>query len=300
MPLRALPAVGLGLALAVACSVPDSATAQDKDALVKQAKAAAIANLKKANIDKPTVVETANYLVVGSLPEAKAKALGDALEKATVQARKALKFDDKEYPWKGKLTVYFMPDSAEFKALMRRAFQTSPEGAHSDLRADPPFLVDPAVTTAKGTDADLYFSTAARIAGEHMKGKGTGTQNVPDWFRDGFGRVTAMRAEGTSAKRYTAYRTQVRGAVAKGAKLDDVWTDAKSATSEVVSQSFAEYLTYGPGAAKLQMVLDALKPSENNQEPTIDQALEAAGLKEKDKGYASLEAAWKKWAATGK
>lgn len=302
MPARALPALllALGVALAVPLAEPSPARAQDKDknaALVKAAKAAAVANLKKANVDKPTVVETANYLVVGSLPEEKAKALGEALEKTTAAARKALKYDDKESPWKGKLTVYYMPDNAEFKALMRRAFQVSPEGAHADLRADPPFLVDPATAPGKATDADLYLNTAARVAGAHLQGLGTGTQNVPEWLRDGFGRVTAMRAEGTSGKRYTAYRAAARAAVAKGAKLDDVWAAEKSAASEALGQSFAEYLVYGPGAAKFPMVLDGLKPGENNQEPTIQQALEAAGLKDKEKGFAPLEAAWRKWAA---
>ncbi|AWM37491.1 hypothetical protein GobsT_45380 [Gemmata obscuriglobus] len=294
---RALFGLALCCALAVGLSTPHPADAQDKDAIVKGAKAVAVANLKKANIDKPTVVETANYLVAGALPPEKAKALGEALEKATAVARKALKFDDKEAPWKGKLTVYFMPDSAEYKALMRRAFQVAPEGIHSDLRADPPFLVDPAEAPAKTTDAELYFNTAARIAGEHLKGKGTGTQNVPDWLRDGFGRVTAMRAEGTTARRYTAYRTQARAAIAKGAKLDDVWGEAKSAANDVLGQSLAEYLTFGPGAAKFPMILSGLMPSENNDAPTFPQALEAAGLREKDKGFAPLEAAWRKWAA---
>ncbi|HEY1188418.1 MAG TPA: hypothetical protein VGE74_12270, partial [Gemmata sp.] len=266
-------------------------------ARVKQAKAAAIANLKKANIDKPTVVETPNYIVVGSLPEAKAKALGEVLEKSTVLARKALKFDDKESPWKGKLTVYFMPDSAEFKALMRRAFQVPPEGAHTDLRADPPILVDPAEVTGKATDADLYFNTAARVAGAHLQGKGTGTQNLPDWLRDGFGRVSAMRAEGANSKRYAVYKAQAKGALAKGGKLADVWDAGKSPAGEALGLSFADYLTYGPGAAKFPMILDALKPGENNQAPTIQQALEAAGLKDKDREFAPLEAAWKKWAA---
>lgn len=302
MPVRALPAllVALGAALAVTLTAPAPAPAQDKDkdaALVKAAKDAAVANLKKAGIDKPTVVETPGYLVAGSLSEEKAKALGEALEKTTAVARKALKFDDKEAPWKGKLTVYFMPDNAEFKALMRRAFQVPPEGAHSALRADPPFLVDPAEATGKATDADLYFSTAARVAGAHLQGKGTGTQNLPDWLRDGFGRVTAMRAEGASSKRYTAYKALARGAVAKGAKLDDVWGAEKSPAADALGQSFAEYLTYGPGAAKFPMILDGLKPGENNEAPTIQQALEAAGLKEKDKGFAMVEAAWRKWAA---
>jgi hypothetical protein len=294
MPPRALLAAAVALLVALA---PTAAQEKGKDAGAKEAKAAAVANLKKAGIDKPTVVETPNFLVAGSLPEEKAKALGEVLEKTYAAGRKGLKFDDKESAWKGKLTVYYLPDAAEYKALMRRAFQVTPEGAHFDVRAESPYLVDPAEAVGKGTDADLYFGTAARVAGAMLKGKGTGTQVVPDWLRDGFGKVTAMRAEGTSGKRYAAYKTQAKAVVPKG-KLPDVWADAKSREGELLGQSFAEYLTYGPGAAKFPMFLDALRPSDTNQEPTVTQALDAAGWKDKDQP--ALEAAWKKWVASGK
>lgn len=300
MPLR-VP-VALGLALCVALAAPDRTSAQDKEkdkALVKAARDTAVANLKKASIDKPTVVETDNFLVVGSLSEEKAKALGAVLEKTTALARKTLKYEDKEPSWKGKLTVYFLPDNAEFKALMRRAFQQPPEGVYADLRADPPVLVDPADAGAKATEADQFAATAARVAGEHLKAKGTGTQSVPDWLRDGFGRVTAMRAEGTAAKRYTAYRAQAKATLAnKGGKLADVWGESKTAGGDVLATSFAEYLAYGPGAGKFGIFLDGLKPSENITEPTVPQALDAAGWKDKD--LPALDAAWKKWVAAGK
>ena len=285
-------------ALAVSFATPDAAPAQDKDKeLVKQAREAAVANLKKANIDKPTAVETDGFLIVGSLPEEKAKALGEVLEKTTKLARKALKYDDKETAWKGKLTVYYLPDNAEFKALMRRAFQQPPEGVYANLRAEPPLLVDPADAPGKPSDADLYTNTAARIAGEHLKAKGTGAQNVPDWLRDGFGRATALRAEGTTSKRYLAYRAQARTAAGKVA-LKDVWGESKLPGGDALATAFAEYLAYGPGAVKFPMFLDGLKPTENVAEPTIPQGLDAAGWKEKD--LPMLEAAWKKWVAGGK
>ncbi len=307
MPLRVRSALTVALctALAAALASPGTAPAQDKDkdkALVAQAKTTAVANLKKANVDKPTVVETDNFLIVGSLSEEKAKALGAVLEKTTALARKTLKYEEKETSWKGKLTVYFVPDNGEFKALMRRAFQQPPEGVHADLRAEPPFIVDPADATGKPTDADLYANTAARVAGEHLKAKGTGAQNVPDWLRDGFGRATALRAEGTTSKRYQTYRTQARAALAgKGGTppaLKDVWGEAKTPGGDALATAFAEYLAYGPGAAKFPMFIDGLKPSENVAAPTVPQGLDAAGWKEKD--LPALEAAWKKWVAAGK
>ncbi len=297
---RSAVAVALFAAYALAITAPGPAPAQDKE-LVAKAKTTAAANLKKANIDKPTVVETTNYLVVGSMPEEKAKALGEMLEKTTTLTRKTLKFDEKESPWKGKLIVYFMHDNAEFKALMRRAFQIPPEGVHADLRAEPAFIVDPAEVSGKQTDADLYANTAARLAGEHLKAKGTGTQKIPDWLRDGFGYATVARAEGTASKRYAAYRAQARTAILgpKGGKspaLADVWGDAKIANGDILAASFADYLAYSTAAApKFPMLIDGLKPNENNAAPTIPQGLDAAGWKAAD--LPMLEAAWKRWAA---
>src|SRR5262245_35097723 len=166
----ALPA----LLLAVVFASQSAALAQDKEQ-AKKAKAAAVENLKKCKIDKPTIEETDNFIIAGSMPEAKAKALGAVLEKVLPAARKAAKYDEKEFAWKGKLTVYYLPDGEEYKLFMRRVLQAAPEGVHLDFRADPPLAVDPAELPGKPTDADLFAATAARIAGEHLRAKGTGT-----------------------------------------------------------------------------------------------------------------------------
>ncbi len=305
MSLRVRSAVVAALfaAVVVAVALPSAARAQDKE-LVEKAKATAVANLKKAGIEKPTAVETNNYLVVGSMSEEKAKTLGEVLEKTTALARKTLKYEEKDTAWKGKLVVYLMPEIKEYQALMRRAMLGDPtDNTHADLRADPPFLADSVKVGGKPTDEDLYANTAARVAGELLKAKGTGTQNVPEWLRDGFGRATAMRAEGATSKRYTAYRAQAKVAIygTKGGKvpaLADVWGDAKITGGDVLATSFADYLAYGPGAAKFPMFIDGLKPSEGNATPTVPQGLEAAGWKPAD--LPMLEAAWRKWVFAGK
>jgi hypothetical protein len=293
--------VAAALLAALALHAPASAQDKDKE-LVKKAKDAAAANLKKANITKPTIVETDNFLVVGSLSEEKAKALGAVLEKTLKLARATLKYEEKESAWRGgKLTVYFLPDPDEYKSFMRRVLQVSPEGMHVDFRADPPLLVDPAEVPGKPTDADLYVNTAARVAGEHIKAKGTGTQAVPEWLRDGFGRVTALRAEGVTSKRYQTYRTQARAAVlaTRGGKppaLADIWSDARSATGELLAASFSEFLAYGGGSANFHKFLDGLKPTETVGAPTVQNGFEAAGWKDQ----AALDRMWKRWVATGK
>lgn len=297
-PRLALPA----LLVAVAIASPGSTLAQEKDKdKAAKAKAAVVENLKKCKIDKPTIVETENFIVAGSLSEERAKALGAVLEKMLPLARKAAKFDEKDLAWKGKLAVYFLPEGEEFKSFMRRVLQTPPEGAHIDLRSDLPLVVDPAELPGKPTDADLFAATAARIAGEHLRAKGTGTQVIPEWLRDGFGRVTVMRAEGTTSKRYQAYRTAARNALfnSKAAKppgIADVGTGEKSAASEALANSLAEFLAYGPKQADFGKFLDGLRPTEAVANPTVQQGFEALGWKEQ----AMAETAWKRWVQTGK
>lgn len=300
MILRARPAVLAALLAACFASRSDS-VAQDKDKEKDaKARAAAVENMKKIKVDTPTVEETDNFLVVGSIPKEKAKALGAVLEKTLAVARRAAKYDDKDAAWKGKLTVYYLPDGDEFKSFMRRVLQASPEGTHVDVRGDHPLVVDPAELPGRPTDADRYAAVAARVAGELLQAKGTGTQVIPAWLRDGFGRVAQMRAEGTNSRRYTAYKTAARTAVLtpKGGKtsIADVWDGARSATGEALGTSVAEFLAFGPKEKEFGKFLDALRPSEGNANPTVQTGFEALGWKDQ----ATAEAAWKKWVQTGK
>jgi hypothetical protein len=287
---RSLTPSAIVVALAVSL-----APAQEKLDGTK-AKAAATENLKKIKIDKPTIVESDSFVIAGSMPEEKAKALAAVLEKAQAVARKAAKYDEKDTAWKGKLVVYFLPDGDEFKSYMRRVLQISPEGMHVDFRSEPAFVVDPADMPGKPTDADLYFRTATRIAGEHLRAKGTGTQVIPEWLRDGFGRVAAMRAEGTTTKRYRDYKAAARkaafgGVGVKPPSIGEVGQDAKSAAGEALANSVAEFLAFGPKSADFGKFIEALRPSEAVGNPTLQNGFEALGWKDQ----AMADAAWKRW-----
>jgi hypothetical protein len=304
MTLR-VPLAALAALFSFALAAQNSAVGQDKDAdkeQAKKAKAAAVENLKKCKIDKPTVIETDRFIVAGSIPEAKAKALGEVLEKTLKVARTAAKYDEKDAAWKGKLTVYFLPEGDEFKAFMRRVLQTPPESTYVDLRADFPLIVDPVDLPGKPTDADLYAATAARVAGELLQAKGTATQMIPSWLRDGFGRVCAMRAEGLTSTRYTKYKAAARAAILnpKGGKLPvpaDVWSEEKTTTGELLANSMAEFLAFGPKAADFGKFIEALRPSENVATPTVSaQGFPALGWK--DDMVADLS--WKTWVQKGK
>jgi hypothetical protein len=295
--------VRLALAAATAALALGSlapARGQDKEK-PDGAKAAAIENLKKAGVAKPTAVETKNFVVAGSLPEAKAKALGATLEKTLAVARKAAKYDEKESAWKGgRLTVYFLPDNEEYKAFMRRVVKATPEGAHANFRAEPAMLVDPVDLPGKATEADQFAATAARMAGELLKAKGTGTQAVGEWLRDGFGRLCVMKAEGPSSRRYQTYRAQAKGAVfgsktGKPAAVADVWGGQKSPTADLLANSLAEFLAFNP-KNDFGKFIDALRPGEGNQTPTAMSGFMALGWKDE----AAADAAWKRWVQTGK
>lgn len=305
MPLRVRSAAVLALLTAAALGSQMS-TAQDKDkdkdkekAQAGKAKTTAVENLKKIKIDKPTIVETDNFVVAGSLPEEKAKKLADVLEKMFPVARKAAKFDEKDVAWKGKLTVYFLPDTEEFKPFMRRVIVAPVEGTYVDFRSEHPLIADPAELPGKPTDADLFANTAARVAGEMLRSKGTGTQVVPEWLRDGFGRVTVMKA--TGSPKYAAYKAAARAAVfnPKGGKqpmIADVGSGEKSAAADALSNSLAEFLAYGPKSADFGKFLDGLRPSETVTAPTVKDGFLALGWKED----AMADAAWKRWVQTGK
>src|SRR5947209_18264420 len=92
--LLAGPAVVAGLAF--------PALADDK------LKTQAMDALNKSDVRDPRVLQTTHLVVATSLPEAKAKALGEALDKVYAQATRALKFDANEL--KGQMTVFVFTD----------------------------------------------------------------------------------------------------------------------------------------------------------------------------------------------
>jgi hypothetical protein len=266
--------------------------AQDASKDAARQKAAAAALLKKADFGASTIVESEHFLVAGTLAEDRAKALGAVLDKVVPVVRKALQFEAKEAAWKGKLAVFHLPESRDFKGFMRSAIVTQPDGVHYSIRSDEPFLVDPVETTGKATESDQFAQTAGTVAGAYLKAKGSGAA-IPDWLVTGFGRATAMRAEGTGGKRYLAYRTAARGIASRGGRPSDLWGEIKPSGADTLAASFADYLAHGPGAANFVKLVNGFRPDDNGNTPPAPAALEAAGWKD----VSMLEAAWRKWAA---
>ena len=57
--------------------------------------------------------------------------------------------------------------------------------------------------------------------------------------------------------------------------------------------SLADYLAYGPGAAKFPALLKGFEPEENVESKTTGQALQSAGI-----SWDRLDRSWKTWALT--
>lgn len=293
-PPRCLSALALALALAFALA-PAAA-----DEMSEKQKKTAQANLKKAEVQKAAVVETANFIVCATVPEAKAKALGDVLEKTYATARKGLQMEEKDSPWKGKLAVYFLTERRDFSLfVLTVANEKTRDPYFISIRSDEPYIVCNPEGGPKTTDADLYFDAAVLVATAAIQGQYP-IAMLPEWVKGGFARAAALRAAGTGSPRFTSYRTKARrvvlGSPGKGpAPVANLWNDMPLDDKETAATSLMDYIVFGSGAKESPRFLRGFQPSETVATPGPAQALEAAGWKEPQ-----LEAAWRKWVQTGK
>jgi hypothetical protein len=287
------------LAVAVSGGLTFSGSPGLADEVSDAQKRAAAANLKKAEIDNAAVVETEHFIVCATIPEAKAKQLGAQLEKVYATARKALRFEPADSPWKGKLTVYHLTDRRDFNLFARAVVGERPTADYFvGLRRDDPFVVDGVGLGEKAAEADRFGQTGALVGSAVLQGKMGGTE-VPEWVRMGFGRSASLRAEGPNSKRLAAYKARARRAVLAGAggrpvPVGAVWNESGTPDQGTLATCLMDYLAYGPGSAKLLDFLNGFRPNENVQNPGVAQALEAAMWKEP-----ALDAAWKKWVQAG-
>src|SRR5215212_8496281 len=102
------PAVSRLLVFAALLFVGTAARADD---VTDKQKKLAADNMKQADVAVFATVETDDLILVATLPDEKAKGLAAQLQKTSVLARKVLQYEDKEKPWTGKLTVYFLTES---------------------------------------------------------------------------------------------------------------------------------------------------------------------------------------------
>ncbi len=270
------------------------------DEVSEKQKKAALEKLAKAEVKRAAAVEGEAVIAVGQLPEARLRAIAATLAKTAKLGRKALQFDDKEEPWKGKLTVIYLPERKDFAQYMRLVVGQRPETSWAiSIRGDEPFVISGADLNARASNADIAAELSPLVASAMLQAKVGTTAKPPRWVERGLGNVVAWRAEGMSGKRFSAYKTKARAAVLGGggrpaAPIADVWSGERP-DGEWLAASLMDFLAFGPGAANFPKFLSALRPGENGEDPAITTAIEAAGWKKP----AELEIAWRKWVTAG-
>lgn len=288
---RLFPGAGLWIALAVSTAPADETTDKQKKVAAE--------NLKKAEVDKSEVVETESLIVHTTLPAPRAKAVASLLQKTYKVARKGLQLEEKEEPWKGKLTVYHLPDRKSYATFLRAVGGDRPENPYYvSVRGDEPYVVSGPDLSAKSTDADVAAQLSPAVAVALLMSKAGASTPVPTWVRNGFGQAATLRADGPNGKRFPAYKSQARAAVLKGGggkptPVADVWGSERSDV-ELIQTALIDYMAFGPGAANFPRFVTGLRADENGDTPPIAMVLESAGWK-----APALEVAWWKWVQGG-
>jgi hypothetical protein len=288
---RALPA--LVVVLAAAAGRADEAS--DKQ------KTVAAANLKQAELKGFAVVESATLILATPLPEARAKAVAELLEKTVKTARKGLQFEAKEDAWKGKLTVYHIPDRNQFGTFLRGVVGvTSEAGTYVAIRSDEPFVVSGAEASVKPTDAEIAGELGTAVGAAYFQSMAGPATPVPGSIRTAYGRAASLRAEGPSGKRLTAYKAAAKTAVlGKGrgpATLAEVWANDRQ-DAELIATALMDYMAFGTdksGQEKFGRFVSNLRPDENGDSPDLRKVVETAGWK-----WMDLESGWRTWVSKG-
>jgi hypothetical protein len=292
----------LFLAVLIGCG---PALAADDGKKLDAQKAAAAANLNKAGLKKLATAETADLLVLSSLPEAKAKAFADAAQKAFAAAKTALKFDAKDALWPGKLTVVVLGDNREFSSYVRVVTQQRPESKDwftVNVRGDAPTAAVLVPNNEKPKDPEAQALVTAVVAAALLNKKaGTGptTGSLPEWLQLGFGRLMTAKSAGGSA--WTDYRAKAKQLVV-GTKskpptirMADLWGGTPSKDADVVAASLVEYLLYGVEGDKFFGFVTAFKPDDNRPMPSVEGAFDAVELK-----MDAVEPSWRYWTSKQK
>jgi len=227
--------------------------------------------------------------------ERRLKEIGGNLEKSYGLAVKALQID-KEEAWPGKLTVYLIPQRDQLTTFVRRIESRRLEDDESGTHGGENGLPHAAASAprVKG-DLGMEHQAAAQVAAALLQHKAGAKVPLPDWLVLGFGRATAWRAA-PNDKAVLDDRRLAKALIAgKKRTAADVWDGTLEAEEAgVLRASLAEFLAYGPGAAKFPAIARGFKPGENQDSRTFLQALESAGLDPK-----AIEARWGPWAVAG-
>lgn len=290
------------LTLALFIGLASRGVAQDDKA--SEQKKTAMENLNKAGLKKVSFGETTGLILFSSLPETKTKTMADAAEKVLKFAKTALKVEDKDTLWPGKLSVVVLGDQREFASYVRAVTQQRPDGKdwfRINVRGDQPTAAVVIEGFEKLKDSELTSTVSAVVAAAVLNsraGTSSTTGNLPEWMQTGFGKTMVARSTGGTA--LTEFRTKSKSVVvgtkskASPVKLDDLWS-VKSKEVDIAAQSFVEYMVYGMDADKFLSFAKAFKLTEQGMQPMIEGALMAVEWKLEE-----VNLGWRVWVSKQK
>lgn len=291
---RAVFAFGLLAALTMV------ATADERSDAIKKQKEAAEANVKVAEL-KLAAAETPDLLVYAPYSETKTQAIAGVMQKAYMSASKALGVKTDEPVFAGKLTVYVMPNTKMYRQFVLKVAKRVPDRKESfrfELSGDVPTVLNGIEPSGKSTDVQVAADAASVVGAAVLRQKIGGTA-PPEWLLLGFGRATYVRSDGPSGAKLTAHKQKLRTLMSKSRgqafKCEVAISGSSGGDNDLVATSLAEYLAYGPQADKFSALVGALKPDENGNAPSFDQALQSLEWTPD-----AFEMGWQKWVATGK
>lgn len=272
------------------------AVGQDKKPTPEKLRDMAMDALKKSDVKDAQIAVSDNLIVGAGLPEAKAKALADSLQKTYLAASKVLKFQEEEIK-NTRILLYTFADLDNFKQFQRSVLKVRPdddEFAIYDIKADIPFIA----VSARRSDKNPNFEILAanEICRALLQKKG-GNARLTGWMKDGFARAVQMRVNPASVGSDRSAVQRMAPRLAKTSKAMPVVDKAWSGTGkdkDLVAASLMDFLTYGPGAEKLDNILNGMIPTGGTDSPTFLAALMGADWMCED-----LDRAWRDWVAKG-
>jgi hypothetical protein len=271
--------------------------AQDPEFPPEKLKKIATEGLTRADVKDGRVVETDHLIVASGLTEPKAKAAADAAEKRYVRAHKALKFDAPASP-EPKTLLYLFPDIDAYRSFKRNVLKeraADDEFAMQDVKGD--YLLI-ALAPRRGEKSPKFDALAAEEVGKALLvKKGGPNARITEWMKDGFVKAVNWRAAPGTVGPERGRSRQLAPRIPKGWKGTNVvqlaWTGT-GADKDAIGTTLMDFLTFGPGAEKLPLVLGALVPTDEVMDPKPEQALLAPGWK-----LDEIEYLYRDWLAKG-
>lgn len=266
--------------------------AQDKTPKLDDIKAKMLQDLKTAGLKDAQSVETENLILFSNLPEAKAKVQIEHLEKLYATAAKGLALKASEKPTT-KISILAFPDPDAYKTYVRSVLKrpAGDELSAIDLKATIPV----AAVSARRNDKDPKFH---ELLGEDLvfsllDRKG-GNARLPSWMKNGFYRAVVVRADPKiQAPERAVARKYVGRPLPKNSNaptvLQNAWMTSKDGSA--IAMSMMDWLTFGTGIDKLEVILGLLVPPEGRDEArTLPEALQANEMKLEE-----FDRPWREW-----